>query len=166
MPQITNRAFGNSQFLIVEEDAEGKVRVVPIDGTNGLPFREGWIIDKPYDPDSFVYTDEGYQRTTNPVFPDNAMFECNYNDGKLTVKVPQATDDGERVAGYYFTVKDKDGIVERRFGMSSGYYLYEIPEFETYTVDFDGKPGEYFVECYAQSFFDKKSSKIFTTFKV
>ena len=164
--QPTQRAYGKSQFLIVEADKDARVRTIPFDGVSGTPFNEGFIIDKPYDPDSFIFTDDRYQMAQKPIFPKDAKLECEYNDAKLTVKVSQAIDNGERVPGYYFTVKNKDGLVVKRFGISSGYYMKNMPEFENYTVDFEKENGEYIVECYAQSYFDKKSEKLIAKFKV
>lgn len=160
MPIMQTPTAGQSQVQIVEADAQGRVRVLPMDARSGKFLREGWQIEKPYDPDSFVYTDARYDRAQKPTFPEGAHLSATYADGKLTVAVPQASDGDERVPGYYVAVKDRDGVIWRQFGFCSGYYLVDMPAVAEYTVDFDAPAGEYTVVCRAQSFFDKTSDAI------
>ena len=78
----------------------------------------------------------------------------------------QASDGDERVPGYQFVIKDSKGRIKSQFGICSGYYLYDMPKTADYLLDIDLKDGEYTAECYAQSFFDKDSDKIYTKFTV
>lgn len=166
MPITQTPTLGQSQMLIVEADAEGRVRVLPMDARSGKFLREGWVIEKPYDPDSFIYTDARYDRAERPTFPEDAVLSAVFADGKLTVSVPQAMDGDERVPGYHVQVKDRDGVIWRQFGFCSGYYLADMPPVAEYTVDFDAPAGEYTVICRAYSFFDKTSDPIATTVTV
>ena len=84
----------------------------------------------------------------------------------MTVSVTQAYDGDERVPGYHFAVKDKDGVIWRQFGICSGYYLCDMPPVAEYTVDFEAPAGEYTVVCRAYSFFDKVSDALTATFCV
>ena len=166
MPIVQTPTLGQSQLQIVEADADGRVRVLPMDGTNGKFLREGWVVEKPYDPDSFIYTDARYDAAQKPTFPEDAKLTASYADGKLTVSVTQASDGDERVPGYHFAVKGSDGMIWRQFGICSGYYLCDMPPVAEYTVDLEAPAGEYTVVCRAYSFFDKISDPIVTKITV
>lgn len=166
LPIVQTPTMGQSQLLVVEADAAGRVRVLPMDARSGEFFREGWLVEKPYDPDRFIYTDARYDAAQKPTFPEDAVLSASYADGKLTVSVTQAYDGDERVPGYHFVVKDADGVIWRQFGICSGYYLLKMPSVAEYTVDFEAPAGEYTVICRAYSFFDKVSDALVTELSV
>jgi len=166
MPIVQTPTRGQSQLQIVEADAEGRVRVLPMDARSGKFLREGWVVEKPYDPDTFIYTDARYDEAKKPTFPEGATLTATCADGSLTVCVPQASDGDERVPGYHVQVKDRDGVIRRQFGFCSGYYLADMPPVAEYTVDFDAPAGEYTVSCRAYSFFDKVSAPLETKFSM
>lgn len=159
------KAPDTAQFLIVEVYENNSVKVISVDGTNGKPLRE-WIVEKPHDPDSFIYTDERYSTAKKPVFPNDAVLTAEYSDGKLKVSVSQAKDGDERVPGYHFAVKNSDGYIVNQFGIGSGYHFYELPEKAEEETELSLKSGKYTLECMAISFFDKSSDKIKTEFEV
>lgn len=160
------RQYGNSQFLIVEVDSCNRVRVLPMDTASGKFFNDGWIVEDIHNPDGYTYTDDRYLKAKQPQFPDNAVFSAVYSDNKLKISVTQAFDGEERVPGYQFVIKNSSGLIIRQFGMPSGYHLFEMPESVEFTIDFCEPHGNYSIECYAQSYFDKNSKKIRTTFSV
>lgn len=161
--QPFSKQAGTAQFLIVEADEGGRVRIIAVDGSCGKPIRE-WTIENITDPSQFVYTDARYASAKPPVFPKDAVLSADAEGGKLKVCVTQAKDGDERVPGYNFTVKNKDGLVIRRFGLDSGYYRYEQPDTAGGTVDFDFDSGEYILECRAESFYDVQSEKLCASF--
>lgn len=160
LPITETPTQGQSQILIVEADAAGRVRVLPMDGRNGEFLREGWLVEKPYDPESFAYTDARYLAAKAPSFPEGAVLTATCEGGKLILSLPQARDGDERVPGYHVTVKDADGVIHRQFGFCSGYYLRDMPPVAAYTVDFDAPAGAYTVACRAVSFFDLTSEPL------
>ncbi|MBQ8605694.1 MAG: metallophosphoesterase [Clostridia bacterium] len=163
--QPFKKAPDTAQFLIVEVYEKSTVKVISVDGTNGRPLRE-WVVEKPYDPDSFIYTDERYASAKKPTFPENAVLNAEYTDGKLKVSVTQASDGEERVPGYHFAVKNSDGYIVNQFGIGSGYHFYKLPEKAEAETELSLKCGKYTLECSAISFFDKASDKLKTEFDV
>jgi hypothetical protein len=64
-------------MLIVEADAENRVRIYPYDliTSNFFPFT--WKIDEAWNPDSYLYTDKRYKSDLAPYFDDNAKIEIS-----------------------------------------------------------------------------------------
>lgn len=147
-----------SQMLIVEADKDNRVRVYPYDLITDNFFPYTWKIDRPWDVDSFIYTDARFKTTDAPYFADGAVAEIldKKSDG-FTVRFPQAIPVGdEYVCGYNVYVKDMNGHVVRNKNMWSDYYFYDMPEY--LSVDFDElEAGEYIAEIYAISFWDTRS---------
>lgn len=165
MPLSPGQSCGRSQLLIVEADADNRVRIQAMDGTNGKFFGDGWTVDCPSDPDSFVYTDSRYATAKAPTFDKNARFSVECKNDTLIIDLDHATDGGARVPGYNFVIRDKNGNIKKQISFSSSYYLYEMPQAEHYECEFDAPAGEYLAECRAQSYFDKLSDKIYAQFK-
>lgn len=146
-----------AQMLIVEADAEKRVRIYPYDLITSNFFPYTWKIDTAWDPDSFLYTDMRYKSTVAPVFAHGAKAEISaIKAGGFTVTFDQAEISEDYVDDYNVFVKNAGGVIVRRSNIFSEYYFYDMPK--TLSVDFDGlDSGEYYVEIHASSFWNTRS---------
>lgn len=149
-----------AQMLIVEADADMRVRIYPYDliTSNFFPFT--WKIDSAWDVDSFLYTDARYKTTVCPYFKDDAkIVVSDIKDGGFTVTFDQAKYDGDYVDDYNVIVKNNKGVTVRNSTVWSEYYFYNMPE--TISVSFDGlDKGETYQVCvHANSFWKTRTEK-------
>ncbi len=149
-----------AQMLIVEADADMRVRIYPYDliTSNFFPFT--WKIDSAWDVDSFLYTDARYKTTDAPYFEATAKAVISdVKENGFTVTFDQAKTDREYVDDYNVIVKNSDGVTVRNSTVWSEYYFYNMPD--TISVTFDGleKGAEYQVYIYANSFWDTRCEK-------
>lgn len=145
-----------AQMLIVEADAENRVRVYPYDliTSNFFPFV--WKIDTAWDVDSFTYTRKRYATEKAPYFCENAQLRIvNVKADGFTVDFDQAAADEEYVNDYNIILKNADGVILRKTSVWSEYYFYDMPE--TLSVSFDAlEKGGYYVEIYANGFWENR----------
>lgn len=148
-----------AQMLIVEADAEGRVRIYPYDliTDNFFPFT--WKIDSAWDVDSYLYTDARYRTEKAPWFEEGSAVEIkDVKADSFTVEFPQAKVEEEYVDDYNVYLKDMNGVTVRNATIWSEYYFYNMPE--KLSVSFDGlESGEYRVEIYANSFWKTRCKK-------
>lgn len=151
---IPNDKEKAAQMLIVEADADNRVRIYPYDVLTDNYFPYTWKIDTPSDPTSFLYTNERYKKAGNPYFEDGAEIELLSNDAEnVEIKFPQAkSEDDFYVNSYDITVKNSDGFTVRKKSMWSEYYFYDMPEHLTATLDGLDADTDYTVEIKANSF--------------
>lgn len=148
-----------AQMLIVEADEKDRVRVYPYDLITDNFFPFVWKIDEPWNPDTFLYTDERYKTTDAPWFDDDAKIEIiDITENGFTVKFDQAKVKSEYVNDYNVYVKDTDGNIIANKNVWSEYYFFNMPEFLTVPFE-DLEKGEYVVEVYAGSFWKTRSKK-------
>ena len=157
-------AHACAQFLITEADADGNVRIHPYDVLTGRQFPCTWIIDRPWDPSGFRYTDDRYKTTVKPLFAPGAAPVCDEiaADG-FRVTFPQATFEGGPVDDYVIRVLEEDtGLIVRSAAIFSGYYLYTPPE--TLSQRFEGLESgrAYRVSITAGSFWKTHSDPLET----
>lgn len=148
-----------AQMLIVEADAQGRVRIYPYDLITDNFFPFVWKIDSAWDVESFLYTDARYRTEEKPWFEDSAKIKIKdiKADG-FTVEFDQAKVKKEYVDDYNVYLKRADGLMVRNATIWSEYYFYNMPE--KLSVKFDGiESGEYYVEIYANSFWRTRSEK-------
>ncbi|MBQ8764066.1 MAG: metallophosphoesterase [Clostridia bacterium] len=148
-----------AQMLIVEADAENRVRIYPYDliTSNFFPFT--WVIDEAWNPDSYIYTDKRYKSDLTPWFDESAKAEISdvKADG-FTVTFDQAKISDEYVNDYNIYIINKDGVIVRNSTVWSEFYFYEMPE--KLCVSFDGlDSGEYTAKIYANSFWKNRCDK-------
>lgn len=147
-----------AQMLLVEADRQGRVRVYPYDLITDNFFPYVWKIDTPWDPHSFIYTDERYKTNEAPWFEESAKIEIQIQgEGKIRVKFPQAKVKTDYVNDYNVYVMRADGTVAAEKNLWSDYYFYDMPDYLEvgFTVP---DPGDYYVEIYAGSFWKTKSA--------
>ncbi len=145
-----------AQMLIVEADAEMRVRIYPYDliTSNFFPFV--WKIDEAWNPESYLYTDKRYKSDLAPYFGDDAKIDItNVKADGFTVEFDQASISEEYVNDYNILVKDSENTIVRNSTIWSEFYFYNMPE--RLSVSFEGLDGgEYFVEVYANSFWKNR----------
>lgn len=148
-----------AQMLIVEADADMRVRIYPYDliTSNFFPFT--WKIDEAWNVDSYLYTDKRYKSDLAPYFTDDAKITVkDVSADGFTAEFDQAKIDEEYVNDYNIRVKDANGVIVRNAAIWSEFYFYEMPE--KLSIRFDGlASGEYTVEIYANSFWRNRCEK-------
>lgn len=157
-----------AQFLIVEADKDGRVRVYPYDVFSDNFFPYIWEIDEPWNPDSFKYTDKiRYNNPAVPYFTEDDKIEVqNTSKTGFTVKFPQAKIDEDYVNDYKIVITEKaTGIIVKQTVMWSEYYFYNMPDYLEYTFT-DLKPEtDYEIKISANSFWKTTSAPIFAEAK-
>lgn len=155
-----------AQMLIVEADAEKRVRIYPYDLITSNFFPYTWKIDSAWDPESFLYTDKRYKSNVAPYFDRDAEAEItNVRNGGFSVTFAQAKIDEDYVDDYNVIIKNNCGTIVRSSTIWSEYYFYDMPK--TLTVDFDGlSSGEYHAEIHANSFWKTRSERPLLSKKV
>lgn len=155
-----------AQMLIVEADAQNRVRVYPYDIITGNFFPFVWKIDEPTNPDSFLYTDEKrYAAALKPYFKEGSEAKAeNITEKGAVISFPQAVeDDLPFVNCYDVTVRnDATGLIESVHCIWSSYYLYNMPK--RCSVPFENlKSGTaYTATVKARGFFKNTSSNSIT----
>ncbi len=148
-----------AQMLIVEADAENRVRIYPYDliTSNFFPFT--WKIDEAWNPDSYLYTDKRYKSDLAPWFDEDAKIEISdvKADG-FTVTFDQAKISEEYINDYNIYIINNDGVIIRNSTIWSEFYFYDMPK--KLSVSFDGlDAGEYKVKIFANSFWKNRCEK-------
>lgn len=156
-----------AQMLIVEADADMRVRIYPYDLITENFFPMTWKIDSAWDVKSYLYTDARYRTEVAPYFEDDAkIVVSDVTEDGFRVTFDQAKTEDFYVNDYNVIVKTADGTTVRNSTLWSEYYFYEMPE--TLSVEFNGldKNETYFVEVYAGSFWKTVSEKPLVSEKI
>lgn len=155
-----------AQMLIVEADAQNRVRIYPYDVLTGNFFQYTWKIDVPSDPETYTYTDaKRYKEALPPYFKDGAKAEISdLTENSIKITFPQAvSDDQPFVNSYDIVLRRKDNnIIESQKSIWSEYYFYNMPETRDITFDNLESNTEYMVKITAKGFFHNKSSNMLT----
>ena len=149
-----------AQMLIVEADADNRVRIYPYDVLTDQFFPQTWKIDEPSEPSTFLYTDEiRYRITTKPAFAADAAITAEPTDAGVTLTFPQAVPaEGEDYVNSYLIVlrEEKSGCIVKQIGIWSEYYFSDMPSVLSQKID-DLKPDTaYTVEIYPEGFFKNR----------
>lgn len=145
------------QFLIVEADAQGRVLIKPYDVITEQFFPNEWFVEKPWEPDSFVYTDARRYNAPKIHFEPSAKLTAAVNGDKVDFTFDQATAESEYVNDYKITVRRAgDGAVIKQACIWSCYYYSDMPKTLTQTLEGFDK-GEYTVKIVARGFWDNYS---------
>ncbi len=155
-----------AQFYIVEVDENNAVRILSYDILTERFFDNEYIIETPWDPDSFVYTPDRAFSESKPYFSEDTDCSIKYEDDKLNVEFKQAETDDYRVNAYTLSVKNSadETVLQKR--ICSSYYLNDMPEKVTAIFDFPFESGDYTLEITAHGFWIVKSDKISFQFSV
>lgn len=155
-------AFRDSLNKVVREET----KVVPV--LAGHEFlhaagEEECLIERPWDPDSFVYTDERIRTEKAPEFSANADLNVTCTEQKLLVDFPQAIGETEQYTVTLRRAKDQS-VVARIVTLSKQIY-YRPPQ--RLTVSFDLlPPGEYLAEVRPRGYFGSQGAILSVSFSV
>lgn len=155
-----------AQFYIVEVNEENAVRILSYDILTERFFDNEYIIETPWDPESFVYTPERALTEPKPYFSDDTVCAISAGSGKLNAEFTQAKTDGYRVNAYTLAVRNSDGEIILQKRVTSSYYLNDMPEKMSVSFDFPFDAGEYTLEITAHGFWIVKSDKFVFRFSV
>ncbi len=152
-----------AECLIVEVDEEYRVKVRSYDILSGNFYDNDRMIERPWDPSSFKYTDQRYKTAVEPYFPDDSFISADKkSEDTVTVTFTQAVYPGDRINAYTVLIKSDDYIIRSR-SLWSGYYHYQMPD--RLSLDIEGleKGVRYTVEVTAESFWLTSSKTPLTT---
>ena len=155
-----------AQFYIVEVNEENAVRILSYDILTESFFNNEYLIEAPWDPETFVYTPDRALTEPKPYFAENTACDVSLENDKLNIEFTQAKTEGYRVNAYTLTVKNSDGEVILQKRVASSYYLNNMPEKMAVSFDFPFDSGEYALEITAHGFWIVKSDKFICKFSV
>lgn len=148
-----------AQFLIVEADAQGRVRAYPYDVLSSSFFPYTWEIDEPWDPDTFKYTDSRYVTAECQKFENAQISFDDITADSCSVTFTQASG-SERPDSYDIYFITDDGLIRRHMNITSRYYLSDMPQTLTERVSGLESGTDYTVKIVANSFWRTKSEPI------
>lgn len=140
-----------AQFLIVEADRDSRVRVLPFDVESESFFDISFNVDTPWDPDSFIYTDERYCNPDRPYFESGADIRVRQDGDGVELCFSQAKSDTDGVNDYRLTLYNEDGNIVYQRAVWSGYYHKNMPERVSYKIG-GLMNGSYRVRIFARGF--------------
>ena len=151
-----------AQFHIVEVRGDDSVLIKPFDVPSGRFFEPAYLIGRPWDPASFVYTDARYKTGKAPYFTMDQTARVSAENGTATVCFPQAKGE-ERPNTYTITVRNaENNLIVRQINVPSSYYLQTMPE--QVKVPFSIAPGSYRAEIRANGFWHNASNPLTVQF--
>lgn len=155
-----------AQFLIVEADSQGSVRVLPYDILSGRFFNDGVLVKTPWEPESFEFTNKRYLNPEKPFFSDSAKISVDVKNNSAEVVFDSACSPSERINAYKIVVRrSSDRRIIRQARITSEYYLYDMPK--EYSFSFENMcKGDYLVEITAEGFWFNSSDKKIKEFSV
>lgn len=154
-----------AQFYIVEVSDTNNVRVIPVDILNECFFNDGYLIQSPWEPDNFVYTDERAAYEHKPYFADDFDCKAVLDGNLLKISFPQAKTEGYRVNSYSVILRNvSDNSILAQKKISSSYYRYIMPDEVALQIDFPYQSGDYLIEITANGFWYVKSDKFVKKF--
>ena len=146
-----------AQYYIVEADAENRVRVLPYDiltddffktpsNTDDPDKQLIYVIDKPSDPSTWLYTPDRGESVAPPYFaPDAALTVSDVTDSQASFTHPQAFSDA-CVYGYRLALKSDKSNQEIKY--FSEYYFEPMPETLTQLMSGLADDCDYTAELY------------------
>ncbi len=155
-----------AQFLIVEVREDDSVLIRPFDILSGEFFGVDRLIETPWEPQTFIYTDARYRHAVKPVFKEGSAPFVAVTGENVEIRFPQADCTAERPDSYTVRIRDlSSGQIIRQINVTSSYYLYHMPEMITVNVP-SVSPGKYAVHIVANSFWETQSEPLCAEFEV
>ena len=156
-----------AQFCIVEARDDGSVLIRPFDVISGGFFGTDRLIEHPWEPSTFIYTDDRYRTADCPSFAADAALRVFSDEKKAySVAFPQAKQEPERVDSYSLRLRSlSDGRIIRQSNVTSSYYLFHMPPRVEIPVG-QLPSGTYEATVCANSFWGTSSAPLTLTFEV
>lgn len=156
-----------AQYYIVEVNESNAVRIIPVDILSEQFFNDGYLIETPWEPDSFEFTDKRAAKESDPYFDSSFSCKIEKNEDKLHIVFSQAKTDDYRVDSYSVIIRRTcDNCILAQKKVSSSYYIYNMPENIDIEFEFLHNEGDYIAEIYANGFWFAKSEKMTVPFSI
>jgi len=148
-----------AQFLLVEADAEKRVRILAYDLISESFFPQVWEIPHAWEKSEFIYDSHRPGSECAPRFADGSELKIsNVSAGAFDITVPQAKIDAFYVNAYYVRITDEKGRKVKTVSFWSEYYFADMPSAVTQRIE-GLEPGQYYeMEVWATGFWGKKST--------
>lgn len=149
-----------AQYYIVEADKDNRVRILAVDVLTESFFNDGYLIETPWEPDSFIYTDRRALTESAPYFPADFSCKTEVKDDSLFISFSQAKSDSFGVDSYSVVLRENDSnsiLAQKK--ISSSYYRKNMPQFLELNIDKPKNKGIYKIEITANGFWHAKSDK-------
>ena len=149
-----------AQYYIVEADKDNRVRILAVDVLTESFFNDGYLIETPWEPDSFIYTDRRALTESAPYFPADFSCKTDVKDDSLFISFSQAKSDSFGVDSYSVVLRENDSnsiLAQKK--ISSSYYRKNMPQFLELNIDKPKNKGIYRIEITANGFWHAKSDK-------
>jgi len=153
------RLHDAAQMLIVEVNETGCVRILPYDLISEQFFPDSWQIDEPWNPSTFIYTDERFRAAVKPYFTSDDKIDITaITNNSITFSFDQAKIDKEYVNSYDLTVtRKKDGVIVRKISIWSEYYYTDMSSKLSQKIDGLESGGSYILTIRANGFWKNSS---------
>lgn len=150
-----------AQFLVVEADADGSVRLRGYDLLSDTFFCD-YYIENINDESTYAYTYKNMKaHDSAPVFPENAAVQTSTTEnGDIRIEFTKAeASEGFIVHGYELTIKDEAGKTVYEDEIIADYYIISDKATQGFTVPASTLPdGAYTLNLTAQSAYHKHSA--------
>lgn len=147
-----------AHMLVVEVDAEQRVRIRRLDVIAGDFFENDSYIVDPANRAAHRYTQQRAKDAPIPYFAGDAQISAVRADEKIRLEFSAAACVGERIAEYNIAFSDSNGTVLLQKSISSGYQHLVQPT--SYTVEIDDIPEICSAAVYAAGFWDNRSAPL------
>lgn len=136
---VPKNASDAAQFYIIEVDGNNRVRIMPYNLLTDDFFKTPsnaddeekqlvYTIDRPSDPDTFLYTKERFKNQSAPYFADGAVVSVNsVSKTGAVLEFPNAFDDS-CLYSYRVVATPTDGGGEKVFRFYAEYYFEPFPK--------------------------------------
>lgn len=153
-----------AQFLLVEADAQKRVRILAYDILSGAFFPQEWDIPTAWERSSFVYNASRPGSECAPRFlPGAELSVSGLSEDGFDLTIPQAVIDAFYVDAYYIRITDEQGKKVKTVSIWSEYYFADMPKTLTRRIDGLEKGKAYSVTVWATGFWGRKSENILRT---
>lgn len=146
-----------AQMLLVEADADNRVRIYPYDVLTDQFFPQVWKIDVPSDPSTFLYAQTRRCKImTAPAFAADSAITVDAGRDSAAITFPQAIPaEGEDYVNSYLLVVRNAAtrVIAKQVSIWSDYYFIDMPSVLTQTVDALDPATDYTVAIYPQGFY-------------
>ncbi len=146
-----------SHMLVVEANDAGRVRIRKLDVMAGAFFENDIWIQDAHLPENHCYTDRRAFEAKKPYF-SNPHATVNYENNTLTLTIPRAECEDERIYEYHACVLDANGTAIAQRSLVSDFPQLHQKDF--YTLTIPNVPNAALVKVYAIGFWENQSEPL------